>query len=164
MFADSFSFETFEGTKWTAPYRLRLPEACNDIFIKGISNAGQETADLERLFARCEDFACAVWLISQVFGDLAHMNRDFGLDPGPVVQHPVNRPAGHPRSRCDLFDCGRHWTSPLPIFTLKQWAERQKAAPPNPILHLFRQDYQRFVPICLMRMGFRRDKASLSAD
>ncbi len=26
MFADSFSFETFEGTKWTAPYRLRLPE------------------------------------------------------------------------------------------------------------------------------------------
>ncbi len=26
MFADSFSFETFKGTKWTAPYRLRLPE------------------------------------------------------------------------------------------------------------------------------------------
>lgn len=26
MLTDSFSFETFKGTKWTAPYRLRLPE------------------------------------------------------------------------------------------------------------------------------------------
>lgn len=26
MFEDAFSFESFKGTKWTAPYRLRLPE------------------------------------------------------------------------------------------------------------------------------------------